>query len=116
MIQLSHEQVAFILEDLKANGIHSEELQLSLLDHICCMIEEEMSPEQDFVNFYQKVVPRFFKRDLLEIQEETDFLLTFKHYYAIFQDHALAWSKRHVAELFRNPFLSFSSHLLFWRD
>ena len=83
MIQLSHEQVAFILEDLKANGIHSEELQLSLLDHICCVIEEEMSPEQDFVNFYQKVVPRFFKRDLREIQEETDLLLTFKHYYAM---------------------------------
>jgi hypothetical protein len=83
MIQLSHEQVAFILEDLKANGIDSEELRLSLLDHICCMIEEEMSPEQDFENFYQKVVPRFFKRDLREIQEETNLLLTFKHYYAM---------------------------------
>jgi hypothetical protein len=83
MIQLSHEQVAFILEDLKANGIDSEELRLSLLDHICCMIEEEMAPEQDFVHFYKKVMPRFFKRDLREIQEETNLLLTFKHYYAM---------------------------------
>ncbi len=80
---LSKEQVDFILEDVRRNGIETEELQLNLLDHICCVIENEMSPEKNFDEFYRSVLPRFFKKELKEIQEETDLLLTFKHYYAM---------------------------------
>jgi hypothetical protein len=83
MIVLSEEQVSFILDDIKRNGIELEELQLNLLDHICCIIENEMKPGQDFYEFYRKIIPRFFKRELGEIQEETDLLLTFKHYYTM---------------------------------
>jgi hypothetical protein len=43
-----------------------------------------MSPENDFdEEVYRKVLPRFFKKELREIQEETDLLLTFKNYYAM---------------------------------
>lgn len=83
MYELSKDQVDFILEDVRRNGIKTEELQLSLLDHICCVIENEMSPDKSFDEFYRSVLPRFFKKDLKEIQEETDLLLTFKHYYAM---------------------------------
>jgi len=81
--ELSKDQIDFILEDVRRNGIKTEELQLSLLDHICCVIENEMSPDKNFDDFYQSVLPRFFKKELKEIQEETDLLLTFKHYYAM---------------------------------
>jgi len=81
--ELSKDQVDFILEDVRRNGIKTEELQLSLLDHICCVIENEMSPDKNFDEFYRSVLPRFFKKELKEIQEETDLLLTFKHYYAM---------------------------------
>ena len=80
---LSKEQVDFILNDIRRNGIQTEELQLNLLDHICCVIENEMSPERNFDEFYRSVLQRFFKKELKEIQEETDLLLTFKYYYAM---------------------------------
>ncbi len=83
MYELSKDQVDFILEDVRRNGIETEELQLNLLDHICCVIENEMSPEKNFDEFYRSVLPRFFKKELKEIQEETDLLLTFKYYYAM---------------------------------
>jgi hypothetical protein len=81
--ELSKDQVDFILEDVRRNGIETEELQLSLLDHICCVIENEMSPDKNFDELYRSVLPRFFKKELKEIQEETDLLLTFKYYYAM---------------------------------
>lgn len=80
---LSEKQVDFILNDIRRNGIHTEELQLNLLDHICCVIENEMSPEKSFDEFYRSVLSRFFKKELKEIQEETDLLLTFKNYYTM---------------------------------
>jgi hypothetical protein len=83
MYVLKDEQIKFILEDIRRNGIESEELQLSLLDHICCVIETEMLAESHFEEFYRSILPRFFKRDLREIQEETNLLLTFKNYYAM---------------------------------
>ena len=83
MYVLTDEQITFILEDIRRNGIESEELQLDLLDHICCVIETEMLPNQNFDEFYRSIIPRFYKRELKEIQEETQLLLTFKNYYTM---------------------------------
>jgi hypothetical protein len=83
MYVLTEEQIAFILEEIRRNGIESEELQLDLLDHICCVIETEMLPDTNFDEFYRSIIPRFYKRELKEIQEETQLLLTFKNYYAM---------------------------------
>lgn len=83
MYVLTDEQIAFILEEIRRNGIESEELQLDLLDHICCVIETEMLPDTNFDEFYRSIIPRFYKRELKEIQEETQLLLTFKNYYAM---------------------------------
>src|SRR3954470_71709 len=83
MFVLNEQQVSFILNDIRRNGIELEDLQLNLLDHICCIIENEMKPDQDFTEFYREIIPRFFKRELGEIQEETNLLLTFKNYYAM---------------------------------
>ncbi|MCE3296822.1 MAG: hypothetical protein K0R65_2536 [Crocinitomicaceae bacterium] len=83
MHNITDEQVDFILEDIKANGVILEDLQNNLLDHICCIIEHEMPEGEDFYRFYRKILPRFFKNSLKEIQEETEILLTFKNYYAM---------------------------------
>ncbi|MFN5910503.1 MAG: hypothetical protein ACK45H_04120, partial [Bacteroidota bacterium] len=83
MIVLKEEHVQYILEDLERKGILLEELRLSLLDHICCVLEEEMNDPDDFEGHYKKVLPRFFKRELREIQEETELLIRFKNYYAM---------------------------------
>ncbi|TNF48895.1 MAG: hypothetical protein EP305_04200 [Bacteroidetes bacterium] len=83
MIVLSEEQVQYILEDLEQKGIELEELRFSLLDHICCVLEEELNDPANFQDHYTKVLPRFFKRELREIQEETELLMRFKNYYAM---------------------------------
>ena len=83
MYILSQQQIDFILSDIKSRGIEMEDLQVSLLDHICCLIESELEPDGDFESFYRKIIPRFFKKELREIEEETILLLTFKNYYAM---------------------------------
>ncbi|MEY4521408.1 MAG: hypothetical protein RIT10_593 [Bacteroidota bacterium] len=83
MYVLTDEQIAFILNDIRRNGIELEELQLDLLDHICCVIESEVTPEKNFEEVYRSILPRFYKRSLREIEEETQLLLTFKNYYAM---------------------------------
>ena len=83
MYTLSEEQIDFILRDIKSRGVEMEDLQISLLDHICCIMECELEPDGDFESFYRKTIPKFFKKELREIEEETILLLTFKHYYAM---------------------------------
>lgn len=83
MVELTDKQIDFIREQIAANGVKIEDLQFNLLDHICCVIENEMSEGEDFKLFFDKVFPRFFRYHLSEIQEETELLLTFKHFYAM---------------------------------
>lgn len=83
MHKVTDEQVDYILNDIKTNGVHIEDLQYNLLDHICCIIENEMQENEDFYKFYENILPRFFKQELKEIEEETVNLLKFKHYYAM---------------------------------
>lgn len=83
MVRVSDEQVDFILREIEARGVTIEDLQWNLLDHMCCIIENEMSETDNFDQFFQGLLPRFFNDNLREIQEETELLLTFKHFYAM---------------------------------
>ena len=64
MYVLDKSQVDYILNDIRRNGIETEELQLNLLDHICCVVENEMSPNMSFEEVYRNILPRFFKHQL----------------------------------------------------
>lgn len=83
MYPLNDRQVDFILNDIRARGVDMEDLQYNLLDHICCIIEQNLEPGGDFEDFYQKTIPRFYKHGLWEVEEEAILLLTFKHYYSM---------------------------------
>lgn len=83
MYTLSEQQIEFISNDISARGIAMVSLQHDLLDHICCIIERELEPDGDFGRFYLGVISRFYKTDLREIEEETVFLLTNKHFYTM---------------------------------
>src|SRR6478736_4356968 len=83
MYCITDEQIEYILNDIRRNGVDTEDLQLNLLDHICCIMEQELKENDDFERFYHATVKRFYKRDLREIEEETINLLTFKNYYAM---------------------------------
>lgn len=83
MYTLSDQQIDFILDDIRRNGIELEDLQYNLLDHVCCIIEHEFEANGDFEHFYQKTIRSFYSGRLAELEEETQSLLTFKHYYTM---------------------------------
>lgn len=83
MYCISDQQVDFILNDIRARGVDMEDLQYNLLDHVCCIIEQNLEPGGNFEDFYNKTIPKFYKHELWEVEEETILLLTFKHYYSM---------------------------------
>jgi glycogen synthase len=80
MYSLREDEIDYILHDIESRGVVLEDLRDDLLDHICCIIERELPEGGDFVKFYEFVLPRFFKKKLAEIQEETDNLIRFKNF------------------------------------
>ena len=83
MYRVTDEQVDFILEDIAKRGVTTEDVKYNILDHVCCIIENEMSEEMNFHEFYRQTIARFYRKELGEIEEETQQLLTFKHFYAM---------------------------------
>lgn len=83
MYSLTDKQIDFILNDIGARGVKMEDLQYNLLDHICCIIENELEENGDFAQFYNKTISKFYKKELKELEDETQLLLTFKHYYTM---------------------------------
>ncbi|MFO0355905.1 MAG: hypothetical protein ACK50A_03050 [Sphingobacteriaceae bacterium] len=83
MYKLKDQHIDFILNDISARGVTIEDLQYNLLDHICCIIENNLEENGDFENFYQRTVQSFFKKDLKEIEDETISLIIFKNYYTM---------------------------------
>jgi hypothetical protein len=83
MYRISDQQIDYILSDIGARGVEMESLQQNLLDHICCVIENNLEANGDFESFYKKTIQTFYKDALWEIEEETILLLTFKNYYTM---------------------------------
>lgn len=83
MYDLSENEVDFILEDIAKRGIETEDVRYNILDHVCCIIENEMKPGTNFKEFYRNTIARFYKVELNEIEQETRDLITFKYYYAM---------------------------------
>lgn len=81
MYRLKDQHIDYILNDISARGVTIEDLQYNLVDHICCIIENNLEENGDFENFYQQTVQSFFKKELKEIEDETISLIIFKHYY-----------------------------------
>ena len=81
MLSLTEEQITFIENDIKVRGITSPDLSIDLLDHICCLIEKDLDEYRNFETVYQQTLLLFGEKGLKEIQDETNRLLTFKHYY-----------------------------------
>jgi hypothetical protein len=83
MYKISEQQIEFMLNDISARGVETEDLHYNLLDHICCIIENNLEADGDFENFYIQTIATFYKHELREIEEETQLLLTFKNYYTM---------------------------------
>src|SRR5579872_6018085 len=83
MYCISNQQIDFILNDISARGVTMESLQQDILDHVCCIIEQNLEENGDFEGLYFKTIQTFYKHELKEIEEETISLLTNKHFYTM---------------------------------
>ena len=75
-MELSTEQIEFIYEDVESRGLTMDGLIDSLVDHICCVIEN--SSEEDFNTAYSAAIKAFGDNGLQRIETETKLLLTLK--------------------------------------
>ena len=83
MYNLTESQIDFILDDIEKKGVVTEDVRYNILDHVCCIIENEMSEGKNFKEFYGNTIAQFYVNELGEIEEETNNLLTFKNYYTM---------------------------------
>ena len=75
-MRLNNDQIDFIRFDLRERGITFEPLADCLVDHICCLFENETAG--DFAGIHRKVIETLGGEQLIEIQHQTIFLLTLK--------------------------------------
>ncbi|MGV6862622.1 MAG: GldL-related protein [Putridiphycobacter sp.] len=83
MYNISNDEIDFILNDIEKRGVVTEDVRDNILDHVCCIIESEMTASVSFETFYRNTIAKFYLKELGEIEEETQLLLTFKNYHAM---------------------------------
>lgn len=71
-------QISFVKGYLTGNGISSHQLQDDLLDHFCCVIEENMEEGQSFNDSFTKAIDRITPDGPEKIQNDLNYLLTIK--------------------------------------
>jgi len=72
-IELSEEQVFLIEKKLEELGLNYVPLQGEILDHICCITEDEMQNGKTFEQANQAIFENFGKDELKELQQQTIF-------------------------------------------
>jgi hypothetical protein len=69
-MKLNPAQIKFIKSDIFNTGVRLEPLQEDLLDHICCLVEEELEVTPHFKKAYLKAVGSFGNLRLLHVQTD----------------------------------------------
>jgi hypothetical protein len=78
MAQLNSKQQDKIFDILVDAGVSYESLQIDLIDHLCCMVEEKMDNGLDFSESLTLSIKEFGLSSFAEVQETTIYLLTLK--------------------------------------
>ncbi len=76
-MELSSKQIDFIRKDLQNRGIFIDDLSETLLDHLCCTIENTAG--SDFENAYQMALDSFGKTGIEDVQNQVILLITNKY-------------------------------------
>jgi len=75
---LNEFQIGKIADTVNEGAVTSAEMKEDLIDHLCCIVEDEMSKGKDFETAYHAAFKRVSPNGLDEIQNETVFLFTSK--------------------------------------
>jgi hypothetical protein len=78
MRRLTDEQIDFIVDQVNESQIESGELKEDLIDHFCCIIEDNMRQGKTFEDSYKKAYQSICPNGLNEIYQESFFLLSSK--------------------------------------
>ena len=79
MSQLTDTQIDFIEEQINQSQIQSNELKEDLVDHFCCMIEDDIKRGLSFDAAYEKAYQSVCPNGFDEIHKESLLLLTSKN-------------------------------------
>ncbi|MFT6707214.1 MAG: murein DD-endopeptidase MepM/ murein hydrolase activator NlpD [Flavobacteriales bacterium] len=71
MVELNEEQIELVAEQLTEQGLNYVPLETELLDHVCCMIEEQMQNGKLYEEASKTVFEFFGKDELKNLQEQT---------------------------------------------
>ncbi|HEX8562683.1 MAG TPA: hypothetical protein VF676_06865 [Flavobacterium sp.] len=75
-MELTSEHIAAIRDQIEAQGVTLTDLSDSLLDHICCVIEND--PEDDFHLACANAFKSFGANGIKKVEDETIIVLTSK--------------------------------------
>ena len=75
---LNETQIEQIADTVNGSNIASADLKEDLIDHLCCIVEDEMSKGSEFETACRTALRRVCPNGLNEIQNETVFLLPSK--------------------------------------
>ena len=76
-MDITDQHIDYIQRDLELRGITMSELNESLIDHICCTIENSTDP--DFNSAYLDAIKIFGAHEISNIQKQTSLLLITKN-------------------------------------
>lgn len=76
---LNESQIERIADTVNKSNIESAEMKTDLIDHLCCIIEDEMSKGKNFDVAYRTTLQLVSPDGLDEIQNETVYLFTSKN-------------------------------------
>ncbi len=78
MSHLSEKEIEFIEKKISESSITTSELKEDLVDHFCCVVEDEMNKGKSFDDAYNEAYYNISPNGFDEIQRETVFLLNEK--------------------------------------
>lgn len=83
MFKLDDEHIDFIRSDIQSRGVTTDALIDDIVDHVCCLLEEQVGEGDDFREVYVGIIQKFYGSTLSDIEKETQLLKQFKNYYAM---------------------------------
>ena len=83
MFVLNDIHIDFIRSDIQSRGVTTDALIDDIVDHVCCLLEQQVGEEDEFKKVYQDIIQKFYGKSLSDIEKETQLLKQFKNYYAM---------------------------------
>lgn len=77
-MRITTEQETLIQNFVDEQGLKSPELRDNIVDHLCCVVESALGKDRAFEQLLHEAVRELAPNGLLEIQQETIFLLNSK--------------------------------------